>query len=726
MASRKLRGYYMTKKILVLIAVMGSALTSYAQVRSSVNAVTIKNAMACVDTSGTPNTITCSTFQGLPAYVTNEIFFVSMANTTTGATTININGLGAKNVTKNGLTAIGNNDLLVNGTYAMKYDGTEFVVVGSGMVWPAGGAGIPNYSGSSTWNTTYNASNTIPANFISALPYVSTTLTSAHINVGNGSNVATSVALSGDCTLANTGAITCTKSSGTAFGTGAFATIANYAALTGATFTGGITAPTMTDSGLTSGNCVQAGAGGLLATASAPCSASALSGQTAHGLTIATTASTSTSSTTVPSAQGQFSVGYTIACGSSTAVDPSITQLGSTPRDVTGTTSTDTILCTDNLNPVIYNGSVAVTVTLPTPTTLGNTGFSTKLVNNTSGSATALTVNTTTLLFDRNSTTTLTIPQDQECTITADGSVWDTSCHDAPLVAGSNITLTRGQYGLTIASSSSGTATINGVSCGTCNLGTLNDTNGNASLLTGTTASAVDQVTVTNAAAGGIPSLMATGADTNIPMSLSGKGTGTVNLLTSVLYGGSTTSTAQEEISTAGNTILNNGGRLSWSATSAVNGSLDTQLARKAAGLVSVSGSTSGDLQGSLILLGYQNAVPNNGTTATVLNKLAIYSAGTAIVALTSTTHGVIGVVMSGAGTTGNAGVIHAGNASLIFDGAITQGDWFIPSTTTGGDGHDSTTASTAAPPTSCVGQIVAATNASPGSTPQAVWMSCQ
>lgn len=36
-------------------------------------------------------------------------------------------------------------------------------------------------------------------------------LTSAHLFVGNGSNVATDVALSGDCTLSSSGAITCTK-----------------------------------------------------------------------------------------------------------------------------------------------------------------------------------------------------------------------------------------------------------------------------------------------------------------------------------------------------------------------------------------------------------------------------------------------------------------------------------------------------------------------------------
>ena len=47
-------------------------------------------------------------------------------------------------------------------------------------------------------------------------------LTNTHIFVGNAGNVATDVALSGDCTIANTGAITCTKSGGVALGTAAF------------------------------------------------------------------------------------------------------------------------------------------------------------------------------------------------------------------------------------------------------------------------------------------------------------------------------------------------------------------------------------------------------------------------------------------------------------------------------------------------------------------------
>lgn len=37
---------------------------------------------------------------------------------------------------------------------------------GGSMTWPSGSAGIPNYSGSSSWGTTYNASNLIPDTFV--------------------------------------------------------------------------------------------------------------------------------------------------------------------------------------------------------------------------------------------------------------------------------------------------------------------------------------------------------------------------------------------------------------------------------------------------------------------------------------------------------------------------------------------------------------------------------
>ena len=56
----------------------------------------------------------------------------------------------------------------------------------------------------------------------------------------------------------------------------------------------------------------------------------------------------------------------------------------------------------------------------------------------------------------------------------------------------------------------------------------INDVNGNELLLVSATASAVNEVTLANAAAGGVPSLTATGNDTNINLNLVGKGSGVV------------------------------------------------------------------------------------------------------------------------------------------------------------------------------------------------------
>lgn len=62
-------------------------------------------------------------------------------------------------------------DVTNNNFYFCGGDGAWHQVSGGSgsMTWPTGGAGIPNYGGSSAWGTSYNASNPIPANFISIL-----------------------------------------------------------------------------------------------------------------------------------------------------------------------------------------------------------------------------------------------------------------------------------------------------------------------------------------------------------------------------------------------------------------------------------------------------------------------------------------------------------------------------------------------------------------------------
>lgn len=75
----------------------------------------------------------------------------------------------------------------------------------------------------------------------------------------------------------------------------------------------------------------------------------------------------------------------------------------------------------------------------------------------------------------------------------------------------------------------------------------INDANGNEIIKTPATTSAVNEVTVTNAATGTKPQIAATGGDTNIDLDLRGKGTGTVMKPTTVVVqifdGGTDTST---------------------------------------------------------------------------------------------------------------------------------------------------------------------------------------
>lgn len=77
---------------------------------------------------------------------------------------------------------------------------------------------------------------------------------------------------------------------------------------------------------------------------------------------------------TPPTVNGTYDVLYSITGG--TATDPSCPQLGLFPRSVSGSVSSDTILYSDvaagEVDHEDATGTVALTMSLPTPTTLGN------------------------------------------------------------------------------------------------------------------------------------------------------------------------------------------------------------------------------------------------------------------------------------------------------------------------------------------------------------------
>jgi len=126
-----------------------------------------------------------------------------------------------------------------------------------------------------------------------------------------------------------------------------------------------------------------------------------------------------------------------------------------------------------------------------------------------------------------------------------------------------------------------------------------------------------------------------------------------------------------------------------------------------------ISGALGGNLD-----LGTSNAtlmeLANATTTGTTLNALAKLTGNPskAVIATTSDTSGMMGIVVGGAGTTGNAQIAINGVASCIFDGATTAGDYVQISSTVGGDCHD---AGASVPSSGQIIGMVLSTNAGSG-----------
>lgn len=81
-------------------------------------------------TAGGTTTYTLTPSPAITAYVTGQEFVIKMNAANTGASTINVSGLGAKSLTKGGATALASGDLLIDAAYKIIYDGTQFQVSG--------------------------------------------------------------------------------------------------------------------------------------------------------------------------------------------------------------------------------------------------------------------------------------------------------------------------------------------------------------------------------------------------------------------------------------------------------------------------------------------------------------------------------------------------------------------------------------------------------------------
>lgn len=126
--------------------------------------------------------------------------------------------------------------------------------------------------------------------------------------------------------------------------------------------------------------------------------------------------------------------------------------------------------------------------------------------------------------------------------------------------------------------------------------------------------------------------------------------------------------------------------------------------------------SAANDMPGANIVNGtFTISVPNASSTGTTANRLASLTGnpGTAVITGASATSGVIGCVVSGAGTTGNARIVQVGFCNLDADGATTAEHWAKPSATVGKI-TDTGTAITSAAPSGSIG-IIQSTNGGAG-----------
>lgn len=78
---------------------------------------------------GTVDAITLTPVPAIAAYAAGQAFDFVAAGANTGAVTVNVSGLGAKTLTKNGTTALAAGDIASGALVTVRYDGTQFQIV---------------------------------------------------------------------------------------------------------------------------------------------------------------------------------------------------------------------------------------------------------------------------------------------------------------------------------------------------------------------------------------------------------------------------------------------------------------------------------------------------------------------------------------------------------------------------------------------------------------------
>lgn len=109
-----------SNKITSLLA--GSALTDAV----NVSQLALETGIWCGSSTGSANAYVLTPSPAISAYTTGMRFTFLANFSNSGTTTVNISGLGAKNITKLGATALSGNEIISGMFISIGYDGTEF------------------------------------------------------------------------------------------------------------------------------------------------------------------------------------------------------------------------------------------------------------------------------------------------------------------------------------------------------------------------------------------------------------------------------------------------------------------------------------------------------------------------------------------------------------------------------------------------------------------------
>lgn len=168
--------------------------------------------------SGAVNAYVITLAPVVPALTTGVSVFFNTANANTGASTLNVNGLGVKNLTKKGATALVSGDILASpAIYEVRYDGTQWEVLNPST--SAGGGTVTSIATTSpiTGGTITTTGTIACATCVTS----AASLTSGQLMTGAGGQGSQVGNLSGDVTTAGSTATTVVQVEGAAIPTSA-------------------------------------------------------------------------------------------------------------------------------------------------------------------------------------------------------------------------------------------------------------------------------------------------------------------------------------------------------------------------------------------------------------------------------------------------------------------------------------------------------------------------